>query len=186
MATKTRAKGARAAGRRSKPAARKQAVKRGKAPARAAGRAKAGTAAKTRSTARARKPPARAGAQRKRAARAAAPPAAASAASRELAALKVRFQREKAAFEKRLTESVREIGQLRHHEARAAQLERQLKERDETIGQLRSQLSELRTRELAPPEDEEVQPSLALGERGTRDLDFDEDVEPGDEDDDLV
>ena len=184
MAVKTRARGARTTGRKSKPVARKRASKRGKAPKQARGRVKAG-AAKTRAT-RVRKPAARAGAQHKTAGRVTARPAAAGAASRELTALKARFQREKAALEKRLTESVREIGQLRHHEARATQLERQLKERDETIGQLRSQLSELRNRELAPPEDEEVQPSLALGEREPHDLDFDEEVDPEDEDNELI
>jgi predicted RNase H-like nuclease (RuvC/YqgF family) len=184
MATKTRAKRARTTGRRTKPAARKRSAKRGKVPKHARGRAKAG--ATNARAARARKPAARASAQCKTAPRAAPRPAAASAASRELAALKVRFQREKTALEKRLTESVREIGQLRHHEARAVQLERQLKERDETIGQLRSQLSELRNRDLAPPEDEEVQPSLALGEREPHDLDFDEEVDPEDEDDELI
>jgi len=177
MATKTRAKGARTTARRSKPAARKRAVKRGKAPKRGSGRATGGGTKKRPS--RTRRPAAKAAVPRK-----AARPAATGAASRELATLKVRFQREKTTLEKRLTESVREIGQLRHHEARAAQLERQLKERDETIGQLRSQLSELRNRELAPPEDEEVQPSLALGEREPNDLDFDEEVDP--EDDELI
>jgi hypothetical protein len=100
-----------------------------------------------------------------------------------LAALKSRFQKEKSALEKRLTDSVREIGQLRHHEARVAQLERQLKERDETIGQLRAQVSELRNRDLEPPDDEEVQPSLALGSRSSRDLDdLEEDLGPEDDD----
>jgi hypothetical protein len=80
---------------------------------------------------------------------------------------------------------VREIAQLRHHEARAAQLERQLKERDELIVQLRSQLHDLRNREIVAA-DEEIQPSLALGARAPRDLDeFDEDVGP-EEDDELI
>jgi predicted RNase H-like nuclease (RuvC/YqgF family) len=105
------------------------------------------------------------------------------AAIRALAALKARLEREKGAFEKRLTDTVREIAQLRHHEARAAQLERQLKERDELIVQLRTQLNELRNREIGTPDDDEVQPSLALGARAPRDLDeFDEDVGPEDDD----
>ena len=59
-----------------------------------------------------------------------------------------RFTRSRVgALEKQLTDTVREIGQLRHHEMRAAQLERQLKERDDLIVQLRGQLSERRTRE---------------------------------------
>jgi chromosome segregation ATPase len=108
--------------------------------------------------------------------------AASATASRELAALK----REKNTLEKQLTETVREIGQLRHHEARAAQFERQLKERDETIARLRSQLHERREREYTPPDDE-VQPSLALGSRAPRDLDdLDDDIVPDDEDDELI
>jgi predicted RNase H-like nuclease (RuvC/YqgF family) len=103
-----------------------------------------------------------------------------------IAAVKSRFEREKTALEKRLTESVREIGQLRHHEARVAQLERQLKERDETIGQLRSQVSELRNRDLDPHDDEEVQPSLALGSRSSRDIDDLEDDLGPDDDDELI
>ena len=106
---------------------------------------------------------------------------AAGAAGRELATLK----REKSALEKRLTDTVREIGQLRHHEARAAQLERQLKERDETIAQLRTQLGSLRSRELAP-EDDEAQPSLALGSRSVDDIDEFADDEVQDDDDELI
>jgi len=116
--------------------------------------------------------------------RAAAP--AGGAASRELAALKTRLEREKSGFEKRLTDTVREIAQLRHHEARAAQLERQRKERDELIAQLRTQLNDLRNREIVAPDDDEVQPSLALESRATPDLDeFDEDAGP-EEDDELI
>lgn len=105
----------------------------------------------------------------------------------EVTKLKARFEREKSGLERRLTETVREIGQLRHHEARVGQLERQLKERDDTIAQLRGQLNELRNRPSAPLDDPEVQPSLALGERAPRDLDdFDDDISLDDEDDDLV
>ena len=110
----------------------------------------------------------------------------ATASTAALAALKSRFEKEKTALEKRLTDSVREIGQLRHHEARVAQLERQLKERDETIGQLRAQVSELRNRDLEPPDDEEIQPSLALGSRSSRDLDDLEDDLGPDDDDELI
>ena len=113
-------------------------------------------------------------------------PAGGGAASREVAALKARLEREKSGFEKRLTDTVREIAQLRHHEARAAQLERQLKERDELIAHLRTQLNDLRNREIVSPDDDEVQPSLALGSRAPRDLDeFEEDVGP-EEDDELI
>ena len=122
---------------------------------------------------------------RTRAARRAKPRAAKPAAGRELAALKARFVREKSALEKRLTDTVREIGQLRHHEARAAQLERQLKERDDTIAQLRSQLSGMRQRDLAAADDD-VQPSLALGSRRRDDLDdFEEELDV-EEDDELI
>ena len=168
MATKKRAKPVRAS-RRTKPAARKSGAKKSAARARSAGGAR------------------RAGAKKAGAARTASKPAAASKAGGNVAQLKARFAREKTQLEKRLTDTVREIGQLRHHEARVAQLERQLKERDETIGQLRSQLSELRNRPLAPIDDEEIQPSLALGSRVPRDLDeFDEDAAPDDDDDELV
>ena len=132
--------------------------------------------------------PSRKQAAPRRAAKAAAAPkrkAATGAASRELAAMKARLEREKAGFEKRLSETVREIAQLRHHEARAAQLDRQLKERDELIAHLRTQLNDLRNREIVTPEDEEVQPSLALGSRSQDFEEFDEDVEP-EEDDELI
>jgi len=151
--------------------------------------------AKSRKTAGGRRPTPRAAAPRKKTAprraakgRAAAPSgkkAAAPAANREVAALKARLEREKTGFEKRLTDTVREIAQLRHHEARAAQLERQLKERDEIIVQLRTQLNDLRNREIVTPEDDEIQPSLALGSRATDFDEFDEDVGP-EEDDDLI
>jgi predicted RNase H-like nuclease (RuvC/YqgF family) len=150
--------------------------------------------AKSRKSGGGRRPTPRAAAPRKKTApraaakgRAAAPrakKAAAPAASREVAALKARLEREKTDFDKRLTDTVREIAQLRHHEARAAQLERQLKERDEIIVQLRSKLNDLRNREIVTPEDDEIQPSLALGSRGADFDEFDEDVP--EEDDDLI
>jgi predicted RNase H-like nuclease (RuvC/YqgF family) len=160
MPTKKRGKGSRSTVRRSRPAATARRSKRS-APA---------TRKKTAPRARA-KGASNAGAKRP----------AAGAASRELVTLK----REKSALEKRLTDTVREIGQLRHHEARAAQLERQLKERDETIAQLRTQLGNLRSRELAPEEDE-AQPSLALGSRSVDDLDEFADDEVQDDDDELI
>jgi len=167
MATMKRGKGARAAGRR-KRSARKPAAKSAVRQRTTGGAAKKGAA--KRASAR----PARASKSGAR-------------SEGALATLKARFAREKSELEKRLTDSVREIGQLRHHETRVTQLERQLKERDETIGQLRSQLSELRNRPLASVDDEEVQPSLALGSRVPRDLDeFDEDAGPDDEDDELI
>lgn len=174
MPTKKRGKGARPAKERKAGGARstrratpRAARSRQKAAPRRAARATKGSAA----TARTKK-------------RAGAP--AGSAASREVAALKAKLEREKISFEKRLTDTVREIGQLRHHEARAAQLERQLKERDELIAQLRTQLNDLRNREIVAPGDDEIQPSLALGSRASRDLDeFDEDVGP-EEDDELM
>jgi hypothetical protein len=83
--------------------------------------------------------------------------------SRETAALKAKFQRERSAFERRLTEAVREIGILRHHELRAMQLERQLADRDATIVRLQAQLGELERRPSEPVYVHEVQQSLALG-----------------------
>jgi len=149
---------------------------------------KTAAAAKSRKPA-ARRAPARVASRKKPAPRAAkspaaAKPAAASAASREVVALKAKLEREKTGFEKRLTETMREIATLRHHEARAAQLERQLKERDELIIQLRTQLNDLRNREVVTPDDEELQPSLALGSRGSDYDEFDDDVGP--EDDELI
>ena len=149
---------------------------------------KTAAAAKSRKPA-ARRAPARVASRKKPAPRAAkspaaAKPAAASAASREVVALRAKLEREKTGFEKRLTETMREIATLRHHEARAAQLERQLKERDELIIQLRTQLNDLRNREVVTPDDEELQPSLALGSRGSDYDEFDDDVGP--EDDELI
>jgi hypothetical protein len=83
--------------------------------------------------------------------------------SREVVALKAKFQRDRLALEKRLTEAVREIGVLRHHELRAMQLERQLAEREATIGRLQSQLAELERRPAEAVYVGEVQQSLALG-----------------------
>lgn len=105
----------------------------------------------------------------------------AGAESPELVALKARFQRERNGFEKRLTEAVREIGLLRHHELRAMQLERQLAERDATIGRLQTQVSELERRPAEPVYEREVQQTLALGaparqlDGSARDLDEFED-----------
>jgi hypothetical protein len=132
-----------------------------------------------------RKKPAPRAAKSRAAAPRAAKPAAASAASREVVALKTKLEREKAGFEKRLTDTMREIATLRHHEARAAQLERQLKERDELIVQLRTQLNDLRNREIVTPDDEDIQPSLALGSRGSDYDEFEDDVGP-EEDDELI
>lgn len=175
MATKKRQG---VSGRRTARAARKRGAARASAP----GSAKTAGMAKKKPV-RARGAAKAAGA--KRGARATAPRPAAPAASGELAALKARFQREKSALERRLTDSVRELSQLRHHEARVtqlqrqlqerderlAQLERQVRDRDETIGRLRSQLSEVRNRGREPgplADEEEVQPSLALGAPAAR------------------
>lgn len=100
-----------------------------------------------------------------------------------LTALKARFDRERGSLERRLTETVREIGQLRHHELRVGQLERQLAERDETIRKLRAELDGVRDRTAAPRLTEE-QPSLVFGSEVARDLDsFDDDGGLDDEDD---
>jgi hypothetical protein len=174
MATKKRSKGARAAASRAKSTARPRAagrktkatVKPKRAvkarPAKAAERAKAAKAAKP-----------------KRAATAAAP---APTASKERVAHKNRFQRERSALEKNLTEAVREIGLLRHHEMRVAQLEHQLKERDDLIGRLQRQLEELQRRPAEPIYEREVQQSFALVSPPSDDVDeFEDDVQLVDE-----
>jgi hypothetical protein len=84
-------------------------------------------------------------------------------ANAELTALKNKFQRERSGLEKRLTEAVREIGLLRHHELRAMQFERQLGERDAIISRLQTQLAELERRPAEPVYVREVQQTLALG-----------------------
>ncbi len=155
-----------------RPAKRRKPAK-GRATARATASRK-----KTAPRRAAKKPAAAAGATQR-------PAPAGAAASREVAALKARLEREKTNFERRLTDTVREIAQLRHHEARATQLERQLKERDDLIAQLRTQLNDLRNREIVTPDDEEIQPSLALGSRGHDFDEFDEDVAP-EEDDEII
>jgi len=170
------ARAKRATGGTKKPAARARSTAKGRGAGRSAPRAAAKS--KSRAAASSARKPAR--------------PVAKSSAARaggnaEVAKLKARFEREKSGLEKRLTETVREIGQLRHHEARVGQLERQLKERDETITKLRGQLSELRSRPTAAAvDDPELQPSLALGERAPRDLDDFDDEIPIDDDDELV
>ena len=87
----------------------------------------------------------------------------AAAEPREVTALKAKFQRERNALERNLTEAVREIGVLRHHELRAMQLERQLADRDAIITRLQTQLSDLERRPAEPVYVREVQQSLALG-----------------------
>lgn len=94
--------------------------------------------------------------------RAAAKPTRAAVEHAEVAALKSKFQRERNGLEKRLTEAVREIGLLRHHELRAIHFERQVAERDATIERLQTQLSDLERRPANPVYVHEVQQSLAL------------------------
>lgn len=81
----------------------------------------------------------------------------------EVVSLKAKFNRERNGLEKRLTEAVREIGLLRHHELRAMQLERQVAEREATIERLQAQLADLERRPAEPVYVHEVQQSLALG-----------------------
>ncbi len=91
-------------------------------------------------------------------------PAHASAADNpEVSALKAKFQRERNALEKRLSEAALEIGILRHHELRAMQLERRLGERDAVISRLQTQLGELERRPAETVYVHEVQQTLALG-----------------------
>jgi len=166
-----RAKGPAARGGRSGAGARS--VKRGART----GAAKAGAARARQATRAVRK----AGATLRGAAQ-----AAGGAATAALAKLKARFDRERGALEKRLTETVREIGQLRHHEMRATQLERQLAERDETIAALRREIEALRSRPAAVPVGGAAadQPRLDFGSEEIRIDDLDESAPLDDEDDD--
>ena len=148
MATTKRNKGGRATASRAKTTARTKSAK--PTP-------KKKTIAKAKSVAKA-KPVGKA--KPAKASRAVAKPA---VESPELVSLKAKFSRERNGLEKRLTEAVREIGLLRHHELRAMQLERQVAERDATIERLRSQLADLERRPAEPVYVHEVQQSLALG-----------------------
>ena len=190
MATTKRSKGGRATASRAKTTVRPRATggkakatPKKKVVARAVKKAKPAATAKA---APAKRPtPARAMSPRGAAAKStratAKPVRHAGAESPEIVALKARFQRERNGFEKRLTEAVREIGLLRHHDLRAMQLERQLAERDATIGRLQTQLSELERRPVEPVYEREVQQTLALGapahqlDESARDLDEFED-----------
>jgi hypothetical protein len=107
----------------------------------------------------------------------------------QVSALKAKFQRERNALEKRLSEAALEIGILRHHELRAMQLERQLGERDAVISRLQTQLGELERRPAETVYVHEVQQTLALGgsahalEAAESDLDeFDDERLPDDVD----
>ena len=150
MATKKRSKGSRAAASRAKTTTRPRAAGRKAKPVAPPKRGTATRAAKSGS------------AKAPRAGKAAAPKRAAGAESKEFVALKARFQRERSALERNLTEAVREIGVLRHHEMRAMQLERQLKERDDLIGRLQQQLEEMQRRSIEPIYEREVQQSFTL------------------------
>ncbi|MCC6766697.1 MAG: hypothetical protein IT293_18720 [Deltaproteobacteria bacterium] len=187
MATTKRKKGGRAAATRAKAAARGRAVKKAapKKPALRTSSVKVGKArtAKPKVATKpkvAAKPRAvaapKASAKPRRAAAKPAPKAGAAKApaveSAEIAALKSKFQRERNGLERRLTEAVREIGMLRHHELRAMQLERQLAERDATILRLQQQLA-VGERRAAEPlvHVHEVQQSLALVIPASEELD---------------
>lgn len=107
-----------------------------------------------------------------------------AAESPEVTALKSRFQREKAALEKSLTEAVREIGLVRHHELRVTQLERQLQERDDAIAGLQQRLTDLERRPVEPSYEAEAQHSFALASPGAE-LDEFEDDNPLAEEDEI-
>jgi hypothetical protein len=160
MATKKRSKGGRATASRAKSTARPRTTTKAKTtPTPKKKAAKAKTVAKAKPVATAKRPPARTGAAKPVAGKAGPK---AGAEHPALAALKSKFQRERSGLERRLTETVREIGVLRQHEMRAMHLERQLAERDATIGRLQTQLSELERR---PVESTyvEVQQTFVLG-----------------------
>lgn len=144
-ATASRAKSAARAAKSAKPAPKKKTVAKAKPVS------KAKLVEKTKAVSKA-KPG--------KASRAVAKPAVESA---EVVALRAKFSRERNGLEKRLTEAVREIGLLRHHELRAMQFERQVAERDATIERLRAQLADLERRPAEPVYVHEVQQSLALG-----------------------
>jgi hypothetical protein len=202
MATTKRSKGGRATASRTKttvrpraPGGKAKATPKKKVAVRAVKKAK--PAAKAKAAPAKRPTPARAVSPRGAAAKStratAKPVRHAGAESPEIVALKARFQRERNGLEKRLTEAVREIGLLRHQELRAMQFERQIVERDVTIGRLQTQLGELQRRPVdpVPAHEREVQQTLALGaparqqDGSARDLDEFEDDRLAD-DGDLV
>jgi hypothetical protein len=175
MATTKRSKGGRAAATRATSSARGRNAKSAKVTAtkatakpktKASGKAKAVAKPKPGVTKRAI--PTRAATAAKRPATA--PATKGAAPSAEISALKAKFQRERNGLERRLTDAVREIGLLRHHELRAMQLERQLAERDATIVRLQTQLVEIERRPAEPVYVQEVQQTLALGVATTHDL----------------
>lgn len=177
MPTTKRSKGGRAATSRAKTTARGRGTRSAKATSKtkAAPRAvaKAKPVAKAKSSAKA-KPrvvkstkatlaKTKSVAAKGKAATASKPSQAAPEINREVVTLKAKFQRERNGLEKRLTNAVREIGLLRHHELRSMQFERQLGERDVTIERLQRQLSEMERRPSEPAYARELQQSLALG-----------------------
>ena len=165
MATKKRSKGGRAAASRAKTSAGARAASRKAKPKKAATKPKSAVKAKSIVKAKSATPPKNAmpaKSVKPTQPTAAKPGRIAAADNKELVALKNRFQRERSGLEKNLTEAVREIGILRHHEMRVTQLERQLKERDDLIGRLQQQLEELQRRPVEPIYEREVQQSFAL------------------------
>ncbi|MCC6847439.1 MAG: hypothetical protein IT294_02970 [Deltaproteobacteria bacterium] len=152
---KPAARASAAKGRKAKAARVKVATPPGAARPKAAAAPKAGARPK-RAPAAPKRPPVTPAPK----ARAAKAPA---AESQEVVALRSKFQRERSGLEKRLTEAVREIGMLRHHEIRATQLERRLAERDAAILQLQQRLA-VGQRGAAEPVvyAHEVQQSFAL------------------------
>lgn len=178
MATTKRSKGGRATASRAKTTARGRATSSAKAAPKRKTATKAKPVAKAKSAVKAKpfgkakpvaKPKPVGMPKATRATKPIAKPKAAAQVARgskdspEIVALKAKFQRERNGFEKRLTEAVREIGILRHHEMRAIHFERQVGERDATIGRLQMQLSELERRPAEPVYVHEIQQSLALG-----------------------
>lgn len=151
MATTKRSTKGRATASRAKSAARSRVVKKATPAKKPVAQAKPKAKAKT-----VKAKPTRAAAPKQGAKKPVESPA--------IVALKAKASRERNALERRLTEAVREIGSLRLHELRAMQLERQLAERDATIGRLQTQLTELERRPAEPIYVREIQQTLALGE----------------------
>ena len=154
-ATASRAKTTARAAKSAKPAPKKKTVAKAKPVARAKPVASAKPIAKAKPVPKAKATEKKLVAKSK--------PARAAADSPEVVALRAKFSRERNGLEKRLTEAVREIGLLRHHELRAMQLERVVAEREATIERLQAQLTDLQRRPAEPVYVHEVQQSLALG-----------------------
>lgn len=156
-----------------------------KAGAKKTGATKAGATKAAATKARAKSPAMNKTAARTPAAKGAVAAAVIAATAALTKKLKAQFARERGGLERRLTEIVREIGLLRHHELRATQFERQLAERDATIADLRRELESQKSQTSPPPSDTQGGLNFEGGETVRLD-DLDETAALDDEDDDLI